>query len=192
MNIATAGRDAASALEYFASLLSYPERDTAGLRTDASELIGHLEALGPGAQSAAAGVRAFLDRISALGRETLEETYTATFELNPVSYLYAGYVLLGESYKRGAFMVELKSKLSRYGVECGSELPDFIPVLLRLLARLPEGSDEVAELQSLCLHPALQKIADGVKNHDNPYFSLLVGARDFLTGDREQPSKENL
>ena len=166
------------ALESFADLLEYPNSSSEEIKALASMLVNNLNELGKG--TAANGVRAFLDKITGLSKENLEETYTATFELNPVSYLYAGYLLFGESYKRGALLVELKSKLLEHKVTLGTEVPDYIPALLRLLGRQTLGAEHATELQSLCLHPALTKMVEGIKNQDNPYSSLLIATKDFL------------
>ncbi len=167
-------------LNYFATLLEYPSDGVEEVKNIATKLIHSLEAMGPEGQLSANSVRAFSDRISLLSTETLEETYTSTFELNPVSYLYAGFLLFGESYKRGALLVELKRKLIEHGVEIGTEVPDFIPALLRLLGSSSLATSDAQELQILCLYPALCKIVEGSKNHENPYSSLLIATKDFL------------
>ncbi|OFZ16872.1 MAG: hypothetical protein A2X86_14040 [Bdellovibrionales bacterium GWA2_49_15] len=165
-----------SALEHFSELLEYPHGGAGQVRATAEKLLRELEPVG----LPAVGVRAFLDRIAGLSTEMLEELYSTTFELNPSVHLYAGLILLGESYKRGALLVELKEKLTENDVQIGTELPDFIPFLLRLLGRLEKRPEDASELQSYCLLPALQKIAQGLSNPENPYSPLLIATRDFL------------
>ena len=70
----------------------------------------------------------------------LEEIYTGTFDVNPACYIYAGYLLFGEGFKRGKFMVRLKEKFREHGFPIGNELPDHIPLLFRFLAEL-EGDE---------------------------------------------------
>ncbi len=110
----------------------------------------------------------------------MQEVYTSTFDLNPACHLYAGFALFGESYKRGALLVELKQMLIREGVGMGAELPDFIPTLLRLLARLPQDEEDSRELKEYCLNPAIAKILEDFQNHENPYYGILGELRDFL------------
>lgn len=180
MSMKTMSAKGKAALECFSELLIYPAREATELKGVAAELLRHLEGTEPGAREAAAGVGVFLDHVSGLSRETLEETYTATFECNPALHLYAGFLLFGESYKRGALLVELKKTLGEHGIPLGTELPDFIPTLLKLLARLPAATQDAEELRAFCLYPAMRKLVEGIKNLDNPYSSLLAAARDFL------------
>jgi nitrate reductase molybdenum cofactor assembly chaperone NarJ/NarW len=171
-------------LECFAELLEYPGRSGRSPVDTAGRLLGHLEAMGPETGESANCVRTFLDKAHMLSPVEIEETYTATFELNPAFHLYAGFVLFGESYKRGALLVELKRELIKHEIELKNELPDFIPLLLRLVSRLSscsnDNSESAHELVRLCVFPAVDKIVEGIKTLENPYSSLLVAVRDYL------------
>ena len=71
--------------------------------------------------------------------ENLQELYVKTFELNPLCILYAGVHIFGEdSFKRGTFMARLKQAYEEYSLENTSDLPDFIPYILKLAQNLKD------------------------------------------------------
>lgn len=112
-------------------------------------------------------------------RHRLEELYTRTFDLNPISTLEIGWHLYGEQYERGRFLVRAREMLSRVEVEEGGELPDFLPSLLRALPRL--GHDEAIDLGAYLL-PAVGVMCDALadKDKDNPYHAILTAVRQAL------------
>ena len=67
-------------------------------------------------------------------RSTLEEVFTATFDLNAGRHPYIGFHLFGEAYKRSVFMLELRDRYRKYRFEHGSELADHLSVMLRFMA----------------------------------------------------------
>ncbi len=113
-------------------------------------------------------------------RHILEELYTQTFDLNPVSTLEVGWHLYGEQYERGRFLVRARQMLSQVGQDEGGELPDFLPSLLCALPRLPE--DEAIDLAAYLL-PAVGAMCDALaaKDANNPYHAILVAVRQALT-----------
>ena len=99
----------------------------------------------------AAGIDHTLPEFDAFMRESpagqIEETYTATFDVNPACYIYAGYILFGESFKRGEFLVKLKEKYRERGFDVGgSELADHLSVIFRFMATLDENDILAREL----------------------------------------------
>lgn len=112
------------------------------------------------------------------GRAASEEQYTRLFDLSPVCTPHLGYHLYGDAYERGALLAALMPEVERASVRLDGELPDFLPVLLRLLARLPDEED--AEL--LVVHlmaPGLAKMVTAVENATDPW-SAVVRALDEL------------
>lgn len=106
-------------------------------------------------------------------REELEELYTRTFDLNPVCSLDLGWHLYAENYDRGAFLVRMRELLRRHGIPETNELPDHLPSVLKLLARMPK--DEGGVLVREFVLPAVKKMTEGFAKSDNP-FALLVKA----------------
>ena len=65
-----------------------------------------------------------------------------------------GYVLFGDDYKRAELLSHLTREHKQVGNDCGVELADHLPNVLRLIPRLID-SELVAELVSEILVPAL-------------------------------------
>jgi nitrate reductase molybdenum cofactor assembly chaperone NarJ/NarW len=108
-----------------------------------------------------------------------QELYVKTFEFNPAATLEIGWHLFGENYERGEFLVRMREELRRYGIAEGSDLPDHLASVLRLLATLPH--DEAAELVGLNVTPALAKIRAALA--DNPYDALMAEIEARLAAD---------
>jgi nitrate reductase assembly molybdenum cofactor insertion protein NarJ len=91
-----------------------------------------------------------IERYSAWIRDTdqweIEEVYAKTFHVQATCYLDLGYVIFGEDYKRGEFLVNMKREQVEAGNDCGPELPDNLANVLTLLPRLKDAElrDELA------------------------------------------------
>src|SRR5215510_4362436 len=131
--------------EVLASLLEYPEQDL-GTRID------H-------ARGAVASdyLITFTAGIESLAFSDLQELYTRTFDLNPACALEVGYHLFGENYKRGEFLANLRETEAPFDLGQTRQLPDYLPVLLRLLVKL-EDQELRASLVSECLVPGIEKM----------------------------------
>lgn len=127
---------------------------------------------------AASLVREFSNRVGDLTTEDLQELYTRTFELNPVSALEVGWQLYGEEYARGSFLVFMRDALRQHGITEDTELPDHLIHVLPLLDRL--GDDEARDLAKDAVLPAIEKMLGGFAGKNNPYESLLRALRTFL------------
>ncbi|VWB78224.1 nitrate reductase [Burkholderia lata] len=87
-------------------------------------------------------VRAGLDRFLAYVRErdllTLQENYVGLFDRGRATSLYLFEHVHGESRDRGQAMVDLLQMYERNGLILNQgELPDYLPVFLEYLSRLP-------------------------------------------------------
>jgi len=120
----------------------------------------------------------------------LEEIYTGTFDVNPACYIFAGYMLFGESFDRGKFLVRLQERYRERGFEWGRELADHIPVILRFLGTLQPGEELAQNLIDKCLLPVLQKMRS---NFDpdaarlNPYAGVLRALIEVLLPLAQEP-----
>lgn len=123
----------------------------------------------------------FSEGVKRLSLSDLQELYTRTFDLNPVCALEIGYHLFGENYKRGVFLANLRETEAPFDLGQEQQLPDFLPVLLRLLTKLDgDGEDLRASLISECMMPAIEKMIGSLKDTDNPYKYLLEAVKQML------------
>lgn len=101
----------------------------------------------------------------------LQELYAQSFDLNPNCALEIGYHLFGEDYKRGEFLANLREAENAFELGQERQLPDYLPVLLRLLVHLDD--DELrGSLAGYCLIPGLRKIVAAFKEQ-NPFVELI-------------------
>lgn len=143
-----------SALRALADLLEYPDVGYRERVAEASRLLARAELPDP-LQSAA---EALCDWAAGVEVQEAQELYTRTFDLSPAATLDVGWHVFGESYKRGALLVGLRGALRDHGVDSGAELPDHLPVVLRLMATMPDGEDREL-LRRGIVGPALRAMA---------------------------------
>lgn len=124
----------------------------------------------------------FRSGVAKLSLNDLQELYTRTFDLNPVCALEVGYHLFGENYKRGEFLANLRETEAPFELGQEQQLPDYLPVLLRLLTKL-EDEELRASLIAECLIPALGKMLRSLEQTDNPYRYLLRAVRAMLQAE---------
>lgn len=96
--------------------------------------------------AAALEVEHFLDAIPERTLD-LQELHTRTFEVQAVTTLGVGYVLFGDDYKRGALLSNLSREHAQAENDCGGELADHLPNVLRLMPKLKDQAllDELVE-----------------------------------------------
>ena len=128
------------------------------------------------------GLTEFRSVVDALTLADLQELYTRTFDLNPVCALEIGYHLFGENYKRGEFLANLRRTEEPFDLDQEDQLPDYLPVLLRLLTRLNDRELRAA-LISECMVPALGKMLKALGDSENPYRLLLQAVRTTLQSE---------
>jgi nitrate reductase delta subunit len=112
-----------------------------------------------------------------------EERYTALFDLDPVCTLHVGYQVFGDTYPRGAFIAHMARELRQAGVGRGSDLPDFLPVVLRLLAVI--GADEAEPLLEVVVRPALAKMSQALTGSRSPWSDVIRALPELLGGVAE-------
>lgn len=101
-----------------------------------------------------------------------QEYYISTFDVQALCFLDVGYVLFGEDYKRGIFLVNIKKEQMKVCNDCGRELPDHLPNILTLLPKMQD--EELAEeLVCSVLIPAIHEMILKFGKADNLYKGLL-------------------
>ena len=110
-----------------------------------------------------------------------QEYYLRTFDVQAVCYLDLGYVLFGEDYKRAQLLVNLQNEHKLAGVDCGTELGDFLPNVLTLLSQT-QNREFVEEFGFIVITPAIRFMLMKFKNN-NFYKEILEILLLFLQGD---------
>jgi nitrate reductase delta subunit len=155
------------------SLVAYPDED---YLKKVRQCIDLLQEEHPGRVE---GFRSFASEVEKMSVTDLEEFYTRTFDINPVSALEIGWHIYGEQYERGTFLVKMRELSRTLGVEESSELPDHLTHILTLVGRMDkEDADMFVATYML---PGLKKILAGFSGKDNVYENALKTIRDVLT-----------
>jgi nitrate reductase molybdenum cofactor assembly chaperone len=134
-----------------ADLFSYPD---ARFAARVGEVQAFLEETRP---DAAEELREFAEFSAQASLVELQELYTRSFDVQAVTTLDLGYVMFGDDYKRGEALVNLSKEHREAGVDCGSELPDHLPNVLRLLDAM-QDHELREELVQRIVAPALRRI----------------------------------
>ena len=134
--------------EQLAALLDYPGEDYPGQVRRACRL---LESRYP---VAAAELDTFAKALPS-ELDEVQEIFTRSFDVQSITTLGVGYVMFGDDYKRGELLVNLSREHDEVGLDCGTELPDHLPNVLRLIARW-QDRELVLEFVEEILHPALE------------------------------------
>ncbi len=118
----------------------------------------------------------FEDYVNKQDLDELEEIYTRTFDIKGLCCLDIGYVLFGEDYKRGEFLVNIQRLQKENNVETGVELPDHLTNFLKLMSVINE--DDKKELSEKILLPALEKMLSNFQNEltANNFYSNVLRA----------------
>jgi nitrate reductase assembly molybdenum cofactor insertion protein NarJ len=125
--------------------------------------------------------------------DEVQEIFTRSFDVQSITTLGVGYVMFGDDYKRGELMVNLNREHRDAGIDCGTELPDHLPNVLRLIARW-EDRELAAEFVEEVLHPCLERMIaefslrrtqarDGL--YQKHYKTLIVSSPERATIFRE-------
>ncbi len=99
----------------------------------------------------------FVDYINSHEDYQIEETFNLTFHIQAICFLDLGYVLFGEDYKRGEFLVHMKKEHEKINHDCGCELADNLPNVLELMT-LSSDIKFLNELGVRILIPAMEKM----------------------------------
>lgn len=159
--------------DILADLLDYPVGDVLTQSDERREL------LTTGSSQFVNELGLFMEKSESLSLSERQELYTRTFDLNPVCALEIGYHLFGENYKRGAFLANLRETEAPFDLTQECQLPDYLPVLLRLLTRLDQ-TDLRNALIADCMIPALEKMLGALSDSENPYRYLLAAISALL------------
>ena len=152
--------DSLAHYERLAALFEYPKSDYPIV---VRELCDLLETRYPAAATELdAFARALPGDGGAFSEEQLDEVqeiFTRSFDVQAITTLGVGYVMFGDDYKRGEVLVNLNREHREVGIDCGTELPDHLPNVLKLVARWQDPEIR-AEFVEEILHPALRMMIE--------------------------------
>jgi nitrate reductase assembly molybdenum cofactor insertion protein NarJ len=113
--------------------------------------------------------------------EAMQELFTRSFDVQAATTLDIGYVLFGDDYKRGILLANLNREHRTANIDTGTELGDYIPNLLRLMAVI-EDEEVLHDLAYAILGPALlemigefatERIEKRNKKYEKHYKTLI-------------------
>lgn len=125
---------------------------------------------------------AFTDHIQSKTISARQEYYIATFDVQALCYLDIGYVLYGEDYNRGVFLMNMKKEQKKAGNDYGKELPDHLPNVLTLLPKLKDEAF-AEELVVSMVMPALGKMIESFLAKGNVYKGMLEALLKIMEND---------
>ncbi len=126
----------------------------------------------------------FLGYLPAHDVIAMQELFTRSFDVQAIATLDLGYVLFGDDYKRGELLANLSREHTQAKNDCGTELGDHLPNLLRLFSRL-EDEEIIEDLAYAIIAPALlemigefapERIQTKNKSYKKHYKTLIENA----------------
>lgn len=147
-------------------LLQYPDEDLLELRDPIAAAVGAL----PESDSRDALER-FLEWWA--GSDPLEvcQHYVETIDLHKRSGLYLTFYSDGDKRERGSALVRLKQLYRAAGLPLeGTELPDYLPVMLEFAASAPDGRGELVLREH---RASLELVRLSLRDLDSPYVHLV-------------------
>ena len=136
--------------ELLAGLFAYPDAGYPG------RVAVTLESVEDRHPAAAGHLRSFLELLPADSLARMTEMYTRSFDVQAITTLDVGYLLFGDDYKRGELLAGLNKEHVRLGIDCGGELADHLPNLLRLVGRLDDDPELLTDLVTQILEPGIR------------------------------------
>lgn len=96
----------------------------------------------------------FLEYLPADDLVAMQELFTRSFDVQAIATLDIGYVLFGDDYKRGELLANLNREHVAARNDCGTELADHLPNILRLMSSLRD-EELLNDLAYAIVGPAL-------------------------------------
>jgi nitrate reductase delta subunit len=163
-----------TAYKLLSLLLCYPDAQLFGLRAQIGDAAATLPVSGPAAE-----IIAFVEATCGDDLEQAQADYVGTFDFNRRASLHVTYPYQGDRRQRGVALLKLRRLYERLGLEpTGTELPDFLPLLLELADMLEpqEARELLGEFRA-----AIELTAAALQHQGSPYrhlfaaLSLLLG-----------------
>ncbi|MEZ5155725.1 MAG: nitrate reductase molybdenum cofactor assembly chaperone [Solirubrobacterales bacterium] len=147
-------------------LLSYPDTELVAMRP---ALAAKVEELPPSPAREALG--RFLNWWTETSQLAAEQHYVETIDLHKRSGLYLTFYGEGDKRERGAALLRLKQLYRSAGLPLGgTELPDYLPVMLEFAASAPDGRGEIVLREH---RAALELVRLSLTEDESPYAELV-------------------
>jgi nitrate reductase delta subunit len=182
MRVRTRRRAADQVIYKLCSLfLQYPDAALLAARHDLVAATADL----PGSPAASA-LCSFGEWWGAVEPLTLEQHYVQIFDLDKRCGLYVTFYGDGDRRQRGAVLLRLKRLYRAAGLPLeGSELPDFLPVMLEFAAALPDRRGEIVlREQRAALELLRRSLHDGGTNYARVLDAICFALGDLPVADR--------
>jgi nitrate reductase molybdenum cofactor assembly chaperone NarJ/NarW len=148
-------------------LLQYPHDELLDARP---ELVAAVASLPPG--PAAAALERFCGWWGSEDRLALAQHYVQTFDLSKRSGLYLTFYDEGDKRSRGMALLRLKRLYRAAGLPLeGSELPDYLPVMLEFAAAAPDGCGSIVLAEH---RAALELLRLSLEQQGTPYADVIA------------------
>jgi len=153
-------------------LLSYPDQELLDARVQLSSAVEELPSPS----------RTALERFCAWWVSehplALQQHYVQTFDFDKRCGLYLTFYGEGERRERGSSLLRLKRLYRAAGLPLeGSELPDYLPVMLEFAAAAPSGHGQIVLREH---RAALELVRASLRERETPYADVLDAVCDTL------------
>ena len=105
----------------------------------------------------AEAMKLFIEFTETSTMKEMQELFLRSFDVQAVTTLDIGFILFGEDYKRGQLLVHLNREHREAGNDCGVELSDHLPNVLRLLSKMKDEAMR-NEIATRLVIPAIVKM----------------------------------
>ncbi len=124
----------------FADLLRYPSKDYPKQVEACQKMLDEKY------PEVAMEMKRFTEYVNTHNEDQWQELFTKSFDVQPICYLDLGYVIFGEDYKRGAFLLHMQEEQLKAKNDCGTDLSDNICNMLTLYTKTDDYNllDELA------------------------------------------------
>jgi nitrate reductase molybdenum cofactor assembly chaperone NarJ/NarW len=167
-------------------LLQYPDQELLDARAQLSAAVRELPATP--ARDALQRFCAWWSREDPLA---LQQHYVRTFDLDKRCGLYLGFYGEGDRRERGSALLRLKRLYRAAGLPLeGTELPDYLPVMLEFAAAAPSGRGSIVLREH---RAALELVRASLRERQTPYADVLhavcLTAGEISAADRARAVK---
>jgi nitrate reductase molybdenum cofactor assembly chaperone NarJ/NarW len=147
-------------------LLCYPDGELLAARYELAAAVAELRV-----SPAARCLTRFCDWWTGEDPMVLQQHYVETFDLHKHSGLYLSFYGEGDRRARGVALLRLKRMYRAAGLPLeGTELPDYLPVMLEFAGAAPRSRGELALREH---RPALELLAAALRERGTPYSEVI-------------------